>query len=69
MKIIPGSAEALAAANPAYRDKVRSTCLQIVPEEQGAEEEEEEGRSQAGMSFRWYCPDQVLTVMSQNEPC
>lgn len=23
--------------------------------------------NEAGMSFRWYCPDQVITVISQNE--
>lgn len=26
-------------------------------------------RYRACMSFRWYCPDQVLTVISQNEAC
>jgi hypothetical protein len=29
----------------------------------------EEKRDETCMSFRWYCPDQVLTVISQNETC
>jgi hypothetical protein len=58
----------LPVANRIYSSKeaVSSTGLEIASARPTLKEEK---RDEASMSFRWYCPDQVLTVISQNEAC
>lgn len=56
--------ETLSAANLSTETELVASVLRLRLRTKTPREREVD---EACMSFRWYCPDQVLTVMSQNE--